>query len=494
MRTALFLLLLLALASIPGSLVPQRSSDPNGVIQYFKDNPDRAAILDAVQAFDAYGSLWYSSIYLLLFISLIGCVLPRARHHWEAMRTAPPRTPSRLSRLPAHLTATMGASTDDALNSAQSLLRKAGYRVARYETPSGPSLSAERGYLRETGNLVFHLSLVGVLVAVAIGGLYGYSGQRVVIEQEGFANTQGAYDSFNPGRLFTPEMLPPYSLALNELAVTYETGNRNALGQPLDFTANVSVTGAQAESTSRTIRVNEPLEIAGADIFLLGNGYAPQITVRDPTGKTVFSDAVAFLPQDSNLTSLGVVKVPDGLEQQVGMLGFFYPTEATSTNGAKYSSFPDLIYPAMTLNVFTGDLGLDSGAPKSAYSLDTDSLTQLTGSETGTESLRLRPGDTVDLPQGLGTITLESVRRFASFDLSYDPAQDAVLLFAITATAGLLTSLFIPRRRLWIKATPADNGPLQMHYAGLARGDDPRLIDAVEKLREEHLTRMGENT
>ena len=72
MRTALLLLLLLAIAAVPGSLVPQRSSDPNGVSQYFRDHPDTAPWLDKLQAFDVYSSAWFSAIYLLLFISLIG--------------------------------------------------------------------------------------------------------------------------------------------------------------------------------------------------------------------------------------------------------------------------------------------------------------------------------------------------------------------------------------------------------------------------------------
>src|SRR3954451_6824857 len=80
MRTALFLLLLLAIAAVPGSLVPQRSSDPNGVTQYFATNPDLAPFLDKLQAFDVYSSAWFSSIYILLFISLIGCVIPRTKH------------------------------------------------------------------------------------------------------------------------------------------------------------------------------------------------------------------------------------------------------------------------------------------------------------------------------------------------------------------------------------------------------------------------------
>ena len=107
MRTALLLLLLLAIAAVPGSLVPQRSSDPNGVTQYFTDNPRLAPVLDGLQMFDVYTSAWFSAVYLLLFVSLIGCIIPRTKHHLEALRARPPRTPARLSRLAGYTERTL---------------------------------------------------------------------------------------------------------------------------------------------------------------------------------------------------------------------------------------------------------------------------------------------------------------------------------------------------------------------------------------------------
>jgi cytochrome c biogenesis protein len=99
MRTALFLLLLLAVAAVPGSLVPQTSADPNGVAQYKIDHPELYPILKNLQVFDTYTSVWFSAIYLLLFISLVGCVIPRTKHHLDALRAKPPRTPARLNRM-----------------------------------------------------------------------------------------------------------------------------------------------------------------------------------------------------------------------------------------------------------------------------------------------------------------------------------------------------------------------------------------------------------
>ncbi|MFE6964572.1 cytochrome c biogenesis protein ResB [Agromyces sp. NPDC057679] len=501
MRTALLLLLLLAIAAVPGSLVPQRSSDPNGVTQYFDDNPTLAPILDGFQMFDVYTSAWFSAVYLLLFVSLIGCIIPRTKHHFEALRARPPRTPARLSRLAGYTqrTAPEGIDAETAIATATTQLRQAGYRVERYEQRGVLSVSAERGYLRETGNLVFHTALLGVLVAVGFGGGFGFSGQRVIVEGQTFVNTLAAYDSFNPGRFFDDSRLQPYRLSLGELDAVYETENRNAFGQPIDFTAHVTVEGQGEESADRTVKVNEPLYTHGTDVYLLGNGYAPTITVKNADGEVVFTDSVPFLPQDANLTSIGVVKVPDGMPEQLGMVGFFYPTQETLDTGAYASTYPDLVYPVLTLNVYQGDLGINEGKPTSVYTLDPSTMEQLTGGDTGVDSIELMPGETTELPNGLGTVTFEnadpdaaegdysnSVPRFASFDIHHDPTQIWVLVFAALILGGLLVSLFVPRRRMWVKAIAGPDGRISLEYAALARGEDPTLEDAVTAFADKH--------
>lgn len=492
MRTALLLLLALAVAAVPGSLVPQRSADPNGVMQYLRNNPATAPVLDALGMFDVYTSVWFSAIYLLLFVSVIGCIIPRTMHHARALRAAPPRTPANLARMVGHREIVLdGVDAGGAAAAAVKVLRHSRYRVTTYEHAAGDeiarSVSAERGYLRETGNLVFHASLVGILIAVGFGGGFGFTGQRVVVEGQSFVNSLASYDSFSPGRFFDVNGLDRYSLGLNAFTVDYEQRNLDALGQPIDYTAKVTVTAADGTAQPDTVKVNSPLRVGATDIYLLGNGYAPRITVRNPAGEVVFSDDVPFLPQDANLTSLGVLKLPDGLGKQLGMVGFFYPTQNQLASGAYVSVYPDLTYPVLTLNIYSGDLGLNDGTPKSVYALDTSTLTQLTGGDTGTDSIELKPGETRDLPGGLGTISLDSVPRFASFEVHSDPAQGWALVFSLTLVTGLLLALLVPRRRMWIKVTSAAGGRVRVEYAGLARGDDPQLEPAVAALQKAHL-------
>ena len=447
MRIALFLLLFLAIASVPGSVFPQRSADPNGVVLYFKNNPDLALWLDNFQLFDVYSSTWFSAIYILLFISLIGCVIPRVGVHYKALRSDPPAAPTNLSRLPSYKK--LDASEKN-LDKAIEYLKKRNFKVISTKN----ELRAEKGYLRETGNLFFHLSLIGVLIAVGLGGGLSYAGQRVLVEGETFVNNEASFDYFAPGLLFDKNNLEPFSLRLESFKTTYDFKNPNNYGKPMDFKATVttkdSLTSPEAKGS---IRVNEPLAVGGSKVYITGNGYAPEIVVRDKDGVVSFSGPVVFLPQDGNLTSLGAIKVPDANPEQFAMLAFFYPTAAELESGALTSNHPFPLNPLMTMNVYVGDLGLDSGMAVNAYKLDTHSMKQVAGGKSGTKALQLTYGETATLPNDLGTVEFKNLRRFASIDITYNPLDLWVLIFALTTLFGLVLMLIIPRRRVWVKVS-----------------------------------------
>ena len=476
MRTALLLLLLLAAASVPGSIYPQRSADPNGVVKYFDDQPQLAEVLDFFQLFDVYTSVWFSAIYILLFTSLVGCVLPRTKIHYEALKAEPVQTPTNFSRMPVFEAATAPKGIDPVEKGMQ-ILQKQRYRVVR----RGDSISAEKGYMRETGNLVFHFSLVGVLIAIGIGGGLSFSGQRVLAEGDTFVNNLAGFDSLSPGTFFNPDNLSPISVSLDKFEVDYDFANETNIGAPLDFRATVTVRSPE-DQTGKTalVRVNQPLDATGASVYLTGHGYAPEITIRDANGDISYSGATVFLPQDDNMTSIGIIKVPDNLPEQIGIVGFFYPSAVQLSTGAYTSIFPGVIDPLVSLNIYTGDLGLDSGIPLNVYALDTDRLTQVAGRGTDNPAVEVKLGETVDLPNGLGTVTFNSIKRFASLDIAYNPGQVWVLLFSLLALGAVTVSLVTPRRRVWVKKTAAG-----FEVAALSKRDDPKLEEVVRELTEE---------
>ncbi|WP_129337608.1 cytochrome c biogenesis protein ResB [Cellulomonas endophytica] len=491
MRVALLLLMLLAVAAVPGTVWPQNAQDPARVQDYLADHPTAGPWLDRLGFFDVYSSVWFSAVYLLLTVSLVGCILPRSRVHLAALRGRPPRTPRRFDRFPAHGRALSDEAPRALVERAAAELRRPWpllplvrrHRVDVHDEGGGTwSVAAERGYLRETGNLVFHLALVGLLVCVATGQLLHYRGQVLVVEGRGFANAVVSYDSFEQGTAFRPESLVPFTLRLDEFTSRFDPDTL----QSRYFRADVTLTEPGDEPRTHAIEVNRPLQAGGANVYLQGNGYAPDVTVRDATGAVAFAGPVPFLPQDEVYTSRGVVKVPEvATGEQIGIVGFLLPTAEEAAPDLWRSTDPQPEDPVLVLSVWSGNLGLDTGVPQNVYRLDTARMTQAVDADGRPVTLYVRPGETVELPGGLGTFTFEGLPRFAAFDLRHDPALAGVLAFALLAFGGLAVSLFAPRRRLWLRGAPGTGdaaGRTVVTAAGLARGDDLALGGEVGRL------------
>jgi cytochrome c biogenesis protein len=446
MRTALVLLFLLALASIPGSVLPQQGIDPAAVTQYYAAHPALAPFLAKLSGFDVFGAPWFAAIYLLLFTSLAGCVLPRTYRMARSVRQPPPKAPRHLGRLPQAAGFAAATTPDRALDSAAALLRRRRFRI---RTGDG-WVSAEKGYLHEVGNLLFHVALLGLLVSVALGGLFGYKANKLLVDGETFANTPVGLDVFHPGRLVSAGDLQPFSITLNRFTASYVASGVQR-GQPASFAAAVRYNATyDGRRTSYDLRVNHPLIVDGVQVFLIGHGYAPVLKVTDASGAVRFDQAVPFIPvEQSGLTSAGVIKVPDAQPRQLGFAGVFLPTEI-DVGGRLASAFPAPDSPRVSLVSYAGNLGLDSGTPQSVYSLNTSHMRRLAVSPRP-----LAPGQSITLPNGLGKLTFTGYRQWISLAITYDPGQLPALVSALTALAGLILSFLIRRRRIFVRAGPA---------------------------------------
>jgi len=382
-----------------------------------------------------------------------------------------------MERLPVFQEFESSQSVDDVLESARDFLSSRRWRVRPGESPveSGGDgslwVAAEKGYLRETGNLLFHLALVVVLVAVAVGGLFGWKGNVIVREGTGFSNALTQYDAWGGGRFVNPDSLAPFSITLDKFNVDFERSDAQR-GAPRLFQADVTYWARPTDAPVRTtIEVNQPLEVDGAKVFLVGHGYAPHFVIKDSTGSVVFDDSVVFLPQDANFTSTGVVKVPDATPS-LGLNGMFLPTASFDPARGGISTFPAPDNPALFLSAFRGDLGMDSGVPQSVYRLDTSKMQKV-----GLQSLA--PGQTWALPNNSGTVTFTGFQRWASFQIAYDPGKGLALGAAAAAIAGLILSLFVRRRRIWVKVAVGPTGGTLVRVAGLAKNEAADLPEDV---------------
>jgi cytochrome c biogenesis protein len=492
MRTALVLLFLLALASVPGSVVPQEAVDSVRAAQWREQHHTLAPIYEKLGLFSVYDSVWFSAIYLLLMVSLVGCILPRTRVYWRALRAQPPAAPRNLARLPEHRSFRTDEAPETVLERARETLR--GYRVSTGSTTGeAGSVAAERGKLREAGNLLFHLSVLVVLVGFAGGSLFGYKGGVIVVSGNSFANSLSQYDDFRPGGLFKPGDLAPFDFTVTDFDVTFitegrETGMAHKFSAGLDYRSSPT-----AEEQHTRISVNHPLDVDGTKVYLISHGYAPHITVRDGQGQIAYSGPVVFLPEDSTFRSFGVVKVPDAVgpdgPTQLGFEGELYPTYAFTDASGPFSAFPDAKNPALSLLAYQGDLGLDGGVPQSVYSLDKDHLSPIRNADGKPMRVDLMLHQSVTLPDGLGSVTFDGMSRFVKLQVSHSPGDLIALTGVILALLGLLGSLFIRPRRIWVRVrrddTPDDPTGRRrtlVEVAGLDRSAGGDLSGEIDEI------------
>ncbi len=442
MRTALVLLFALALGAIPGSLLPQRPTSPVRVREFITDNPQLGGFYDAIGMFDVYASAWFAAIYLLLFVSLVGCIIPRIGVYLRGLRGEPPVTPRNLGRLPAHLALTSDRA-DGVLDAAEKVLAARRFRIRRLDD----SVSAERGYLRELGNLVFHVSLVFLLCGLAWGSLFGYKGSVAVVEGGSFSNTLSQFDDFSSGGAFRAQQLVPFTVRLNAFEAKFETGPVQR-GAARVFRADTTTTLGGVDSR-QDLEVNHPLVLGDSTVHLVGHGYAVDVTVKDPQGRVAFAGPVILLPQDGNFLSVGVVKAPYARPERLAFEALFLPT-AVDTDSGGTSVFPDALNPRLLLNAWHGPPKEATGAPENVYSLDTTGLTQFTKPDGSKLRFTLRPGEIFDLPDG-SSIQFHDWKRWVSLQVSSTPGLWLVFISVLVAVAGLCLSLFIRPRRVWLR-------------------------------------------
>lgn len=491
MRTALILLFLLALAALPGALLPQRALNPDKTAQYITAHGWWGTLLDRLQFFGVYSSVWFSAIYLLLMVSLIGCLGPRSFDYVRSMRAKPVLTPRNLSRMPHYRQAQVDRSADEVLDAARTRLR--GWRLTVRDEDGGTrSISAEKGYLRETGNLVFHFAMLGLIIAFALGKMYTYEGQ-VIVQADGsqFCNSGiYAYDSFQPGLRVDGTGLEPFCVKINDFTALYTAEN-----QPTHYQSNIQYQSGKDLQTNTwrpyLLEVNAPLRTAGDRVYLINHGYSPRFTITYPDGATR-TQAVQWVPMDpSTYLSQGATKfdppgVTDSAERrtkQLAITGLLAPTPFTH-GGVLTSTAPELKDPMVAVDVMRGDLGLDSGQGQSIFSIDQSMVDDGRLKRVARENLAV--GQSITLDDGT-KVTFDGVQQWVSLQISHDPTQGFVLGFAIAMLLGLGASLLVKRRRVWVRAGPAGDGEngTVVQVAGLARTDQAGYGEEFVRLADE---------
>jgi cytochrome c biogenesis protein len=443
MRTALILLLLLAAGAAVGSLFPQRPINPGTVDQWIARNSGWAPIAEKLGLFDVFGSWWFMTIYGLLLISLVGCIVPRYRAFIRSVR-ARPKTSGTLSVQPQYHSGTVALSPEMALSGAERVLRSKRFRLTRADG----TITGEKGHLREVGSLIFHTAFLVLLLGMSLGKLFGFTGQVAVIEGQRFTDTHIDYDSITEGRYFN-EHFRGFSILLDNFDVAWYPD-----GVPKTFLSTVRLFDHGRGLGTKRIQVNHPLTYRGVRVYQLSWGWAPVVRVTQGS-KILYDGPTIFLPRDGLWR--GVVKVPETKPLQSGFDMVFYTDFRTTNDGRIINGAPQPVRPIIGFRQYVGDLGLQ--VAQNVYELDTSALAGGTGGG-------ITLGQSMKLPNGV-SIAFTGLKQYSVFEIASNPGAPILLLAAVLILVGLIPALYSSRRRIWVRAAP-HNGVARLEIAGQA--------------------------
>ena len=449
MRTALYLLLALAILSIIATAVPQEPNVPSTVTAWREGEAGPGVgvsrVLDAVGAYDVYGSAIFLAVLLALYISLTACLIPRIKAWVRLVRRSQPPIVRHLGAQDERTDFVTDRSPTEVRAAAAELLGRRRWRVrphdAHPEDPRPDQVAAEKGlWAREGGSLVFHLSFYVLLAAIVLGQLLTFEGQRGVVEGDpGFRDTAVSYWAYSPGRWFGEGDHQGWRLELERFHVDWV---RDPLapgaGQPTVFRSDVRVTPADGEPFDAVIDSNRPLNLDGTRITQLDWGYAPRVVV-EVDGEVVHDTFLTPVITDGGFFR-GAVKAP-AADPDVGLDVFLYPFAPDGEDGRPVpTGAPWADAPLLVFQQFRGDLRLGA-TQQTINELDVEALTSQ-----GFGALRL--GQSMEL-EGV-TITFPELRRWVGYQVSSRPQVPYLLFGSVLLVVGLLGSLYAYRRRLWV--------------------------------------------
>ncbi len=488
MRTALILLLLLALASVAGSLIPQWPNSPDRVLQYQREHGLWGTFLGRAGLFDVFGSWWFVLITTLLFISLVACLVPRTRATWRAVRQRPIQA-REIDAFKHYAEREVPASPEAAAASSRRVLRRRGFRVASApvsDTAAGGgslAVAAEKGAAREVGSLLFHWAFILLLVGVVYGKGTGYTGYAVITEGETWIDARANYDGqIRPGRFFDGSFTG-MGIHLRQFESAYRE-----TGQPMDFVSRVDLLDAQGDLVRREdIRVNHPAQYAGLNIYQINYGWASQLVARD--GSDVLADQPLVLDREPAPAGVpafampwyGVLKVTS-VEPQMAIEVELYPDSRAFFQSLETGQPVAMLteyQPLIRFTVWRGRI-----TDPSPTTLDTTFMRKSASGLVGAgRSSSLNTGKLLapsETGKGL-TLSFPDLKHYTVLQVSKDRGVPIVLIAAILILLGLLPALYTSRRKVWVRAEPSGSGSV-LEIGGFALQRKPQFEDEFDKL------------
>lgn len=438
MKFGLLLILAFAAFALAGTLLMQM---PAGVA----DDPQARAgwlagvrpkyggwtgILDQLQFFTIFQSVWLRAVGALLAASTIACTLHRIPGTWRTMTKPHVNAgPTFFEHAPQHETMTFHRAPADVLAATEQVLRRRRFRTITLDDGT-VRIYADRNRWQPWAGIAGHLSIVVILAGAMVGSLWGFRDSQFTLAE---------------GATLAVPTEPGLSITLNSFKDTYYPDT----GAPSDYVSDVVLTRNGQTVAQQQVRVNEPLRYGDVTFYQAFFGPAAVVTVNDAKGATLFSQGVPLAWTSNNGgNKVGTFSLP-GQNVAVWVVATTGPDDPSVKPGQ------------VAIELYASD----TGAPIVQKSIDQ-------GTPTTVEGL---------------TYTFERETKFTGLNVAKDPGTPIVWLGCLLLVVGFMVRLFVPYRRIWGHLAPRPDGGSSLSVAAVGRRDsdlDAEFTSLVTDIRQ----------
>jgi cytochrome c biogenesis protein len=445
MKLALVLMLAFAALTLVGTVLIQA---PPGVV----DDPEAKTswlaglrprfggwtdILDQLQLFTIFTSVWLRAIGALLAASLVACTVQRIPGVWRTMtRPHVAVGPAFFEHAPQHEAMTFQRSPAEVLEATQQVFRRRGYRAITVDAGT-VHLYFDKHRWAGWAGLVAHISIVVILAGAMVGSYAGYRDSQFMLAE---------------GATSAVPNVPGATITLNSFQDTYTA----TTGAPLDYVSDITVTQDGQVVARQEVRVNEPLRYRGISFFQAFFGPAAVVTVKDAEGATLFAEGVPLawtLNEGGN--KVGTFTLPEQ-----GLTAWIVSTAGPSDPRVKPGQVVVELYRADTGAAVVQET-IDQGTPSTIEGL---------------------------------TFSFDRETKYTGLSVANDPGTPLVWLGCILLVVGFVIRLYVPSRRIWGRLEARPRGGTALAIAAVGRRDtgfDNEFTTIVTDIRQANTDRAG---
>ncbi|MBW1798469.1 MAG: cytochrome c biogenesis protein ResB [Deltaproteobacteria bacterium] len=439
-RLTIVLLIILAIASIIGTVIPQQGQ---GAVEFAKSlSPEWFRFLSFLNLFDMYHSVWFRLLLGCLGLNLIICSVDRFSGAWKRFSTIPrPDREKPFEHLPPEQTFSIQTKMGNAAHSIGRLLQTRYKKTQNKEAGHRHFFYGEKGGYSHFGVYLIHLSVLAILIGGLVGSFFGFEAYVNIVEG-------GKIDTVTLRKGMTPLELG-FEVRCDKFTVDfYENGAPKEYRSDLTFFEN----GKEVEK--RSALVNHPIQFRGVTFYQASYGKLPGKKVRLKISTHASKDDITTLVVEPGHPMQlpgkeGQFRIVDAKGDFMGMgpavLVLIQPQQGAETH------FWVFQHPQMVMKRLPGPMAQSSKFNASAFK-----------------------------PYTFFLDDLESA-YYTGLQVNRDPGVNIVWLGCFLMVAGFFVAFFTSHRKIWVRLSEEKEG-IRISVAGTANKNPVGFQRELENL------------